>query len=150
MGFDLGSIIGGSLGETFKNVVGAFKLDPEKKAEFQTAIDANATAIHLKELEMAGNAAAAVTTLALAQVEVNKVEAASPDLFKSGWRPFCGWICGFGLGYQFVARPLLTWIAAFYGGPAAPSLDMGTLLTLLGGLLGLGALRTTEKMSDKD
>jgi hypothetical protein len=81
------------------------------------------------------------------QMEINKVEAANPSVFVSGWRPFVGWICGVGLLYSFLGQPLLTWVSSFFhiGGP--PSLDMGTLITVLGGLLGLGSLRTIEKLN---
>ena len=78
------------------------------------------------------------------QVEINKIEAASASVFVSGWRPFIGWICGAGLGYQFLVYPILV---AFV--PKIVQLDMGTLLTLLVGMLGLGAYRTTEKLRGK-
>lgn len=82
----------------------------------------------------------------LAQLEVNKTEAASSSLFVSGWRPFVGWVCGSGLAFQFLIAPLATWIATLAGHPVEfPSLDMGTLMTLLAGMLGLGGLRTYEK-----
>lgn len=83
-------------------------------------------------------------TLALiqGQLDINKVEAASPSLFVAGWRPFIGWICGVGLGYQFLIYPILIGYA-----PKIQQLDMGTLVTLLGGLLGLGTLRTVEKLN---
>jgi hypothetical protein len=78
------------------------------------------------------------------QVEINKIEAANASIFVAGWRPFIGWICGAGLGYQFLVYPILV---AFV--PKIAQLDMGTLLTLLAGMLGLGALRTTEKLQGK-
>jgi hypothetical protein len=78
------------------------------------------------------------------QVEINKIEAANTNVLVSGWRPFIGWICGAGLGYQFLVYPILV---AFV--PKIVQLDMGTLLTLLAGMLGLGALRTTEKLQGK-
>jgi hypothetical protein len=81
------------------------------------------------------------------QVDVDKIEAASSDPFASRWRPFIGWVCGTGLMVQFLVAPFFTWGASLAGKTLAfPSLDMGTLLTLLGGLLGLGAMRTTEKI----
>ena len=85
--------------------------------------------------------------LALAQVEVNKAEAASGSIFKGGWRPFIGWVCGVAFGYHFVIQPLLVFLVALMGWsiPTLPEFDMGTLLTVLGGLLGLGSLRTFEK-----
>lgn len=83
----------------------------------------------------------------LAQIAVNQTEAASPDFFRAGWRPFVGWICGTGLAVQFLVSPLATWVASLLGHPIAfPPLDMGTLMTLLAGMLGLGTLRTAEKV----
>lgn len=83
----------------------------------------------------------------LAQIGVNQAEAASPDFFRAGWRPFVGWICGVGLAVQFLVGPLATWGSGLAGHPLAfPSLDMGTLMTLLAGMLGLGTLRTAEKV----
>jgi hypothetical protein len=83
----------------------------------------------------------------LAQIAVNQAEATSPDFFRSGWRPFVGWICGVGLAVQFLVGPLATWGAGLAGHPLAfPPLDMGTLMTLLAGMLGLGTLRTAEKV----
>ena len=82
-----------------------------------------------------------VFELAKLQIGVNLEEAKSPSLFVSGWRPYIGWICGTGLAYQFLVYPILV---AFM--PKIVQLDMGTLLTLLGGLLGLGTLRTVEKI----
>ena len=82
------------------------------------------------------------------QLEINKVEAASSSVFVAGWRPFVGWVCGSGLAVQFLVAPILTWGAALAGHPVAfPSLDMGTLLALLGGLLGIGGMRTVEKIN---
>lgn len=83
----------------------------------------------------------------LAQIAVNQAEAQSTDLFRAGWRPFVGWVCGVGLAVQFLIGPLATWLAGLLNHPLAfPPLDMGTLLTLLAGMLGLGTLRTTEKI----
>ncbi|MCI0561999.1 MAG: holin family protein [Nitrososphaera sp.] len=83
----------------------------------------------------------------LGQMEVNKVEAAT-DMFRGGWRPFVGWICGAALGYQFLLRPLLAWGTALAGNAdvVPPELDLGDLMTVLGGMLGLGSLRTFERI----
>lgn len=85
--------------------------------------------------------------LALAQIEVNKAEAASGSIFKGGWRPFIGWVCGTAFAYHFVLQPLLIFLVALYGWeiPTLPDFDMASLMTVLGGLLGLGGLRTFEK-----
>ena len=92
----------------------------------------------------------AETKLALGQMEINKVEAGSDSFFKSGWRPSVGWICTFGLAYQIVFRPLFTWIGTNVAQwSAPPPLELDTLMTLLFGMLGLGAYRTYEKVSKK-
>lgn len=84
----------------------------------------------------------------VAQLEINKAEASNPSLFVSGWRPFVGWVCGLGLVYSFIAQPLLSWGSINFHFNVPPSLDLGTLLTILGGLLGLGGLRTVEKINN--
>jgi len=86
--------------------------------------------------------------IALAQIAVNKEEAASGSLFKGGWRPFIGWVCGSAFAYHFVLQPLMIFGIAVYGLslPPLPSFDMASLMTVLGGLLGLGGLRTFEKV----
>jgi hypothetical protein len=86
---------------------------------------------------------AGAIALVQGQLEVNKVEAASSNWFVAGWRPYIGWICGTGLGYQFLIYPILI---AFV--PKIVQLDMGTLLTLLTGMLGIGGLRTFEKLNN--
>jgi len=85
--------------------------------------------------------------LALAQVEVNKAEAASGSVWKGGWRPFVGWVCGTAFAYHFVIQPLAIFVVAAYGMeiPALPEFDMGQLMTVLMGMLGLGGLRSFEK-----
>lgn len=99
--------------------------------------------LKLLELQQSGELAklAAETELAKGQLEINKVEAASPNLFVSGWRPGVGWVCSLALVYQFFLRPALV----TFGKPA-PDLPMGDLITILLGLLGLGTLRTVEKV----
>ena len=85
----------------------------------------------------------------LAQLEINKAEAASGSLFKGGWRPFVGWVCGIAFAYHFVLQPLLIFILSVFkiSLPDLPEFDMSTLLTTLGGLLGIGGLRSYEKKS---
>jgi len=83
----------------------------------------------------------------LAQMAINKEEASSGSIFKGGWRPCIGWICGIAFGYHFVLQPVIIFIVVLIGMdiPELPSFDMGTLLTVLGGMLGIGGLRTYEK-----
>ena len=85
----------------------------------------------------------------LAQLEINKAEAASGSLFKGGWRPAVGWVCAIAFAYHFILKDLIIFGASFAGLdlPDLPEFDMGTLLTVLGGMLGIGGLRTYEKKS---
>ena len=85
--------------------------------------------------------------LALAQINVNATEAASGSLFKGGWRPFVGWVCGVAFCYHFILQPVIIFVVAIIGVdiPELPDFQMNTLLTVLGGLLGIGGLRTYEK-----
>ena len=78
--------------------------------------------------------------IALAQIEVNKTEAAA-GWFRGGWRPAVGWICAAGFGVNFLVSPL-----AVGAGIAIPQADVGTMMPVLTGLLGLGTLRTFEKV----
>ena len=97
--------------------------------------------------ELATMADKQANSIALAQIEVNKMEAASGSIFKGGWRPFIGWVCGIAFAYHFVLQPLIIFGVSVAGidVPELPEFDMSTLLTVLGGLLGLGTLRTSEK-----
>lgn len=118
--------------------------DPQAKAAAQLEAMKLAQAGEFKEID---------TQLQrdLAQIAVNQVEAESTDFFRAGWRPFVGWICGVGLGVQFLVAPIASWVAALIGHAIAfPALDMGTLMTLLAGMLGLGTLRTAEKIKGAD
>ena len=82
-----------------------------------------------------------------AQIEVNKVEAGSTNLFVSGWRPFLVLTCGVALCYHFILQPLLLFILSSTGNPMElPGFDMTTLTTVLMGMLGLGGLRSYEKV----
>ena len=85
--------------------------------------------------------------LALAQIEVNKAEAASGSIFKGGWRPAVGWVCASAFAYHFVLQPILLFVVALTGTelPTLPEFDMSTLLPVLGGMLGIGGLRSYEK-----
>ncbi len=87
----------------------------------------------------------------LAQVEINKVEAGHRSIFVAGWRPFIGWVCGFALAYNFIIRDLIAWVIVNTGTEASlpPALAMGELMTVLLGMLGLGAFRTVEKFGGK-
>lgn len=84
----------------------------------------------------------------LAQIDVNKAEAAHRTVFVAGWRPFVGWTCGAALCWHFVLQDLILFAGAWAGHsvPNLPQLDTETLLTVLLGMLGLGGLRSFEKI----
>jgi hypothetical protein len=79
----------------------------------------------------------------IAQVELNKVEAQHRSLFVAGWRPFIGWICATGLGFTFLINPCIQWAT----GKPGPALATDVMMELVLALLGLGTLRTVEKLS---
>ena len=81
------------------------------------------------------------------QTKINEIEASHRSIFVAGWRPFIGWICGFALAYNFVIRDLFIWVLQPEEIP--PALQMEHLMTVLLGMLGLGGLRTYEKLKDK-
>lgn len=85
--------------------------------------------------------------LSLAQIRVNEEEAKSDNIFKSGWRPAIGWICVFGLAYNFVIYNLLLWLVATFSlNITPPALLSDILMELVFAMLGLGSLRTFEKV----
>src|SRR6266436_6298534 len=104
----------------------------------QTEKDAAAAQLQVMLLQYQASAA---------QIETNKAEASSTSLFVAGWRPFVGWICGSAFAVQFVLGPVGGWLATLAGHPVVfPSLDLGTMMPLLLGMLGLGGMRTYEKI----
>ena len=81
----------------------------------------------------------------IGQLQVNMEEAKHQSMFVAGWRPFAGWVGGLGLFYAAVGHYVLAWLAALHGWPVPPQVDTEILLYVLGGMLGLGTLRTYEK-----
>ena len=86
--------------------------------------------------------------LAKGQLEINKAEASHRSIFVAGWRPFVGWTCGVALCWHFVLAPFVIFASAYAGVtlPDLPQFDMSSLLTVLMGMLGLGGMRSFEKM----
>ena len=84
----------------------------------------------------------------MGQFEINKAEAASGSIFKGGWRPFIGWVCGVAFAYHFVLQTLIVFgvTAAGVDIPELPEFDMGSLMTVMMGMLGLGGMRSIEKL----
>jgi hypothetical protein len=86
--------------------------------------------------------------LAKAQLEVNKVEAQHRSLFVSGWRPAVGWCCVFGMMGNFMVIPFANFVLALLEiDVVVPLIDTATMMPVLMGMLGLGAMRTYEKKS---
>lgn len=105
--------------------------------------------LELERLRQTGELAylAAETDLAKGQLEINKAEAENANWFVSGWRPFVGWGCGFGLVYAALIEPFARFIAvvAFDYKGEFPVLDTTITTQVLFGMLGLGAMRSFDK-----
>ncbi len=85
------------------------------------------------------------------QVQLNSIEAQHRSIFVAGWRPFIGWVCGVALGWNYILHPLLVWALLAFANdvPAPPQLSLGALMPVVLGLLGLGGLRTVEKLGGR-
>jgi len=88
----------------------------------------------------------AETAIALKQIEVNAVEAASADPFVRRWRPAFGWLGVAAFAYAYLGQPILVWLSPALGLPPPPSPDTSDLMVLASGLLGFGGFRTVEKI----
>ena len=87
-----------------------------------------------------------LASIDLAQLEVNKAEAQSGNIFIAGWRPFVGWTCGLALFYTYLVQPIAVFVMGQTGNLVhLPQLDLSTMMPVLLGMLGLGGLRTFEK-----
>jgi len=98
-------------------------------------------------LEMEAKLLEAATAQAGQQAAINQTEAASNNIFVAGWRPFIGWVCGAGLAWAFIVMPVATWLLAVLEiKQTLPRLEIEYLLELVVAMLGLGGLRTFEKL----
>ncbi len=89
-----------------------------------------------------------VTAQNSAQLAVDQAEASNKSLFVAGWRPAIGWACSAAFGWTYVGQPVVTWVAALAGHPVVvPALDISGMMPVLLGMLGLGGMRTYEKVS---
>lgn len=85
--------------------------------------------------------------LAKGQLEVNKVEAASKSMFVAGWRPAVGWVCVLGMAMNFIIVPLGNFgLSVANIQVVIPMIDTSQMMPVLMGMLGLGAMRTVEKV----
>ena len=82
--------------------------------------------------------------LALAQIEVLKADAQG-NWFQSSWRPLIGWISGLSLGINYMVAPIC---AGF--GITIPQADMSVMMPLMFGMLGIGGMRSYDKMKRTD
>jgi roadblock/LC7 domain-containing protein len=97
--------------------------------------------------EMEQQLVTAANQAAMAQVEVNKVEAAHSSVFVAGWRPSIGWVCAAGLAWAFVVAPVASWALMVMGVKAElPAIQFDHLFELVLAMLGIGGLRTFEKL----
>lgn len=142
MGFDVSSIFEGGVAGIFKgvkDVVSAFKADPTVALQSQQKLAELDIAMQQAELQ-------AEVSLAQAQMQINQTEAASSDKFSSRWRPAAGWLGVLGLAYSVIVYPLLTWGSVNFGWKTPPPLDTNVLETLLFAMLGIGGMRSFDKL----
>lgn len=133
----MGIPIIGDLIDAAKDIVSEVVVDKDKKNE-----------LNYKFQELEDRANQRYHEEVLAQIDVNKSEADHPSVFVAGWRPFIGWVSGFGIAYSIIFEPFISWIArvAGYGGEF-PSIDTSLLMTCVTGMLGIGAMRSYEKVN---
>ena len=90
---------------------------------------------------------AAAVMVVQGQLDINKVEAASPSVFVSGWRPFIGWVCGVACAWNWIGLKMALFVAAYLGHPLdMQPADVSEMMPVLLGMLGLGGLRSVEKI----
>ena len=124
----LGKLFGGKTIEAVGNIVDELYTSEEERQQAKLAIQK--VEAKLKEK----------------QLDINKAEASHRSIFVSGWRPFLGWISGLSIGYVYLFQPILDMILQMFQVKVDwVQLDLGQLMPLVLGMLGLGGLRTFEK-----
>jgi Holin of 3TMs, for gene-transfer release len=131
--FNLGDV--GGLFTSLREAITGKKIeDPTELAKINEQLDA------LENALMTG------------QMEINKQEAASTNWFVAGWRPFIGWVCGAAFAYTYVFLPFSQFLVFTFGNTEMinqlnllPKLDLGVMMPVLLGMLGLGGMRSFEK-----
>lgn len=118
-----------------KSLIERWIPDPEKKRE--------------AEMELMRMAADGELKQVIAQLEINAREAAHPSVWVAGWRPGFGWAGVAGFTYATILQPLLAWLSVVKGWPAPPELNLDLLWVVVTGLLGIGGLRSIEKVKGK-
>lgn len=154
----LGGALGGPGGAIVgKGIAAALNLGADASPE-QTAAALGSlsgeqlVAIRALEADLAKAQLAADAARDAGQVELLKIDGEKGGFFQRGWRPASGWLCVAGLGYTFLLRPILPWVltvAGVQGVAPLPAIDTMELVVMLGGMLGLGGLRTVERVKGK-
>lgn len=150
VGAGIGGLISAALGvpNTPQAVAVAVQSDPEAGVKIQQMLSDE----RIKIAQMQSDYKIAELTQAnaalQAQVDVNKVESQSTRLFVAGWRPYAGWIGGTALAYVAIVEPVARFVAVtvYHYGGAFPAIDTTITFQVLLGMLGLGSMRTMEKM----
>jgi len=124
----LGKIFGGDTLKTVGNVIDDLHFSGEEKEKLK---------LQMKEID---------AKLKEKQLDINKAEASHRSIFVSGWRPFLGWVSGLSIGYVYLFQPILDMILQMFDVKVDwVVLDLGQLMPLVLGMLGLGGLRSFEK-----
>ena len=132
----------GSLIEAGLKVLDRVLPDPAAKAAAQLELLKLQQAGEFRQLE-------AELQMAAAQTDINKIEAASQDNFTRRWRPAMGWCCVAIFAANYIGAPLLAWLSPLLNIPPPPRLEIGEVVPVLLGLLGLGTMRTSERLAGK-
>jgi hypothetical protein len=122
----------GSIFELGKSLIERFVPDPEAK--------------RAAEMEMFRLAADGELKQVIAQLEINAREAQHQSVFVAGWRPFFGWCGGIGFAYATIIQPAMVWYGTAKGWPLPPDVNLDLLWVVITGMLGIGGLRTFEKV----
>lgn len=132
-------IIGGLLKDLIspiKDVISEVVVDKDKARELNVRLQ-----------ELADNADQRLHEELMGQIEINKQEAQHASIFVAGWRPFIGWTSGAGVAYTFVLAPFIEFFSRLAGYTGEmPMPDTGQLMALVTAMLGVGAMRSFDKM----
>jgi len=128
-----------------EGILGKIIPDPQKAAEAK---------IRLAELAAKGESEelAALVAMTAAQTEILKIDAASQSMFQKGWRPLAGWAAVIGAIIYPIVRVVMPWVLTVLGVdgvPELPALDTAEIMAMLGGMLGLGTMRSLERVNGK-
>lgn len=129
----------GSLIEVGMKIIDKVIPDPQAKLQAQYQLLSLKQAGEFKEID-------AQLQMAQGQMDTNKVEAANPSVFVSGWRPAMGWCLVAIFAANYIGVPLLAWLSPVLNIPPPVRMDMTEVLPVLAGMLGLGAMRMGEKI----